>query len=248
MTNAVSRRAWRAMVSRCHNEADRSYRWYGARGIEVCSLWRSSYEEFERYIASTIGPRPDGAHLDRINNDIGYEPGNVRWSSPKKNANNRSNSRLVTAFGETKTAAEWADDSELVSRQRIASRVSAGWSPEEAILTPSMHVPPQVVSVDGVDMTLSDASIARGVPVTTLRKRLAKGMDADEALDPRKLCDRGGTLRASVARALVRPMRPGEVAAEVDAPYDTVLATLSNMLRDGEIRRIKRGVYAPLPS
>lgn len=68
--------AWKHMVRRCHNPNDQAYHNYGARGIHVCAEWRESFAAFVEF----VGLRPDpGASLDRIDNALGYEPGNVRW-------------------------------------------------------------------------------------------------------------------------------------------------------------------------
>jgi hypothetical protein len=47
------------------------------------------FESFEQFYAE-IGPKPTAAHqLDRIDNDKGYEPGNVRWATKSQNERNR---------------------------------------------------------------------------------------------------------------------------------------------------------------
>jgi hypothetical protein len=77
--------AWQAMHNRCKNPNVREYKRYGARGIKVCQRW----SVFEKFLAD-VGLRPHaGLSLDRINNDGDYEPGNVKWSTPKEQANNR---------------------------------------------------------------------------------------------------------------------------------------------------------------
>jgi hypothetical protein len=78
--------AWNGMLMRCHNPADRVYPNYGARGIKVCEEWRASFEAFLHY----VGTRPSGSHsLDRIDNERGYEPGNVRWATKRQQMMNR---------------------------------------------------------------------------------------------------------------------------------------------------------------
>lgn len=76
--------SWDSMIQRCENLKHTSYKNYGARGIKVCDRWHS----FENFV-SDMGRRPSGHTLDRINNDGNYEPGNVKWSTPKEQAGNR---------------------------------------------------------------------------------------------------------------------------------------------------------------
>jgi hypothetical protein len=80
---------WQAMIQRCYDRNTRSYKRYGGRGITVCERWRHSFANF----LADVGERPAGATIDRINNDGSYEPGNVKWSTPKEQANNRSRPR-----------------------------------------------------------------------------------------------------------------------------------------------------------
>jgi hypothetical protein len=80
--------AWHQMIRRCEGKSNASYQRYGGRGICVCPTWRENFAEF----AAHIGEPPSAMHsVDRINADGNYEPGNVRWATPKEQANNRRN-------------------------------------------------------------------------------------------------------------------------------------------------------------
>jgi hypothetical protein len=77
---------WKSMIQRCTNPNHLKYKNYGARGIEVYCPWRESFECFLQH----IGPRPSSQHsIDRKNNDYGYFPGNVKWSTAKEQADDR---------------------------------------------------------------------------------------------------------------------------------------------------------------
>jgi hypothetical protein len=86
MTGAY--RTWRAMIARCENLNHVSYRYYGGRGISVCERWK----QFANFFAD-MGERPPGMWIDRINNDVNYEPGNCRWQTPSDQGKNRRNTK-----------------------------------------------------------------------------------------------------------------------------------------------------------
>jgi hypothetical protein len=92
-------RSWRMMIQRCENSNHKSFPEYGGRPgnpVRICEGMRT----FEGFI-STVGARPEGHTLDRINNDLGYHCGgcghceakgwtrNVRWATPMQQTRNR---------------------------------------------------------------------------------------------------------------------------------------------------------------
>lgn len=123
-------RTWGLIIQRCKNSNNPAFQSYGARGIDVCKEWELSFEQFQK----DVGPRPSPAFsLDRIDNDDGYHPANMRWATKKQQARNRRSTRLLVVNGVSRCIAEW---SELtgVNRGTIESRLDKlGWSPERAV-------------------------------------------------------------------------------------------------------------------
>jgi len=79
-------RAWTQLKTRCLNPKNNRYKDYGGRGITVCDAWRHDFMAFYNH----IGPKPRRSHvIDRIDNNGHYEPGNVRWTTPRQSARNR---------------------------------------------------------------------------------------------------------------------------------------------------------------
>jgi hypothetical protein len=73
---------------RCTNPKANGWKRYGGRGIKFL------FTSFEQFFTE-LGPRPKGRSLDRINNEGNYEPGNVRWATPKQQGQNRRKSQYA---------------------------------------------------------------------------------------------------------------------------------------------------------
>jgi hypothetical protein len=135
MKGTPEHNSWANMIRRCEDPTNTDYGGYGGRGITVCERWRSSFEAF----LSDMGPKPSRQHsIDRIDNDRGYEPGNCRWANDREQQRNKRSNHRITAFGETKTIAEWAEDPRCrATAFAIKDRLrSLGWEAEAAITTP----------------------------------------------------------------------------------------------------------------
>jgi hypothetical protein len=125
-------RTWKAMKDRCYRTSHVAFGRYGGVGIAVCDRWRNSFPNF----IEDMGRKPSSDHtLDRINNNGNYEPSNCRWATYREQRYNQ-NSRVhfIEVFGErlpiTKAAKKYG-----IPRQRLSSRIHAGWASEDAVTT-----------------------------------------------------------------------------------------------------------------
>ena len=78
------------MNRRCNNPNHKYYYRYGGRGIQNRF---TSLDDFRDYVINILGiihiDQIEGLEIDRIDNDDHYEKGNIRFVTPKENANNR---------------------------------------------------------------------------------------------------------------------------------------------------------------
>lgn len=75
-------------IGRCHGGTDKNGA-YKIRGITVCQEWRDDRAEFLRYVITVPGWDVPEYDMDRIDNDKGYAPGNIRFVSRRDNCNNK---------------------------------------------------------------------------------------------------------------------------------------------------------------
>lgn len=116
MRNTAEYRTWVAINNRCHCETSKDFHKYGGRGIFVADEWRNDFSAFFAH----IGKRPSsGMQIDRIDNERGYVPGNVRWVTPETNSRNRSNSKDWVINGQRFESITDAATSNGVSTQTI---------------------------------------------------------------------------------------------------------------------------------
>lgn len=76
-------------MERCHNATNKGYRDYGGRGIYVYPPWREDKTAYLAYLITLPGWDNPKLELDRIDNNRGYEPGNLRWATKSQNVRNR---------------------------------------------------------------------------------------------------------------------------------------------------------------
>lgn len=128
-------RIWTDMKSRCTNNRQPHYVYYGKKGISVCAEWKDSFEKFEQW-ANKNG-YSDELTIDRIDNSQGYCPDNCRWTTNKVQSRNRSSNKIVKIWSKNglnesiplpEAAERFRKNLELV-RNRIAS----GWDVMEAL-------------------------------------------------------------------------------------------------------------------
>ena len=121
-------RKWAGMKTRCYNQNEPTWKYYGGRGITVCDRWKDSFENFY----ADMGDPAEDMTLDRIDNNKGYSSENCRWATMKQQAVNRSNNHWIEYDGERKTLYNWAKDLGI-DHTLLIYRIKAGWSVGETL-------------------------------------------------------------------------------------------------------------------
>src|SRR5262249_14940507 len=91
-------KCWIQMKQRCLDPKAISFKNYGGRGITFAPEW-IEFIPFRDYIFQNLGPRPKGCSIDRIENNEGYYPGNLKWSTSSEQTHNSRRSRLNRVVG-----------------------------------------------------------------------------------------------------------------------------------------------------
>lgn len=106
--------------------------WYYRNGYALTEIKKKEVR-MHRFILEVVDPEVIVDHKNR--NRLDNRRSNLRCFTPSQNSRNRETNRLITAFGETKCIADWADDPRCgVSYNILAGRLKKGIDPDIAIL------------------------------------------------------------------------------------------------------------------
>ena len=134
LSNSQEYKIWEMMVQRTTNPGHSSYDRYGGRGITLCDEWRNSFEAFYAHIGNRPGPEYS---VERVDNEKGYCPGNVKWATRVEQQNNKRNNRLITYDGKTKTLSTISKERGF-NKHLIRTRILDGWTEEDAVNVPKL--------------------------------------------------------------------------------------------------------------
>lgn len=130
MSRLPEYKVWNMMRSRIMNPSNRKFKDYGGRGLTMHPGWIESFVQFFEH----IGERPSSLHsVERINNNKGYEPGNVKWALVAEQNRNQRKNVMITHNGLSMLQCDWAKY--LGLKQSTLSRRLARWPLERALTT-----------------------------------------------------------------------------------------------------------------
>ena len=119
-------RSWQALQQRAGTQKNYEH-------VAVCPQWTGE-KGFEQFLKD-MGDRPDGYTIERKNNSLGYEPDNCIWATPLEQAQNTSQTYMVTLDGVTHSINEWCRI-KGIGYHLIKQRRKRGMTVEQAITTP----------------------------------------------------------------------------------------------------------------
>lgn len=127
---------WRSVRSRCEDPRSPQFPRYGARGLQVCEQWKdfTTFRDWSRAHGYEIG-----RCLALTARSLGYSPWNCVWTARSEAIrlgvlSGKGKAWGIRAFGETKSAQAWAQDSRAkVCGETLRVRIRSGMAPELAI-------------------------------------------------------------------------------------------------------------------
>jgi len=127
-------RVWDAMIQRCHNPNNDSYKNYGARGVKVCDTWRNSFIEFFDWATNNGWQEGLQADKDIKGNGLLYSPETVIFVSAAENSRYKRNNIIITYQNETKCLTDWATHIGI-NACTLTTRIKR-WGIDRAMTTP----------------------------------------------------------------------------------------------------------------
>ena len=176
MSKSPEYRVWRAILDRCLNSSSKAFHNYGERGIEICRRWMI----FENFL-SDVGRRSGQDYsIERIDNNGGYYPGNVKWATVKEQNKNRRTNRWITFDNKTQIVEDWEREMGF-KRHTILDRLKMGWTESQAITTP-VRLNHKSITFGNQTKTLTEWSKEGNVSNIEIGRRLRRGWSIEKAL------------------------------------------------------------------
>jgi hypothetical protein len=163
-------RTWRYIRNRCLNPDNKDADIYF--GL-LCDEWLV-YENFDRDVPD---PPDDSYSIDRIKNELGYQPGNVRWVTMAEQHRNQTNNRWIEFNGRTQLLTDWAK--ELGITDSSLHRRIARHGVELALTTPpGTNIAPAhnrlLIEKDGIVDSVKGWAKRLGISVDAVHYKLRK--------------------------------------------------------------------------
>lgn len=169
---------YRGMKTRCYEPNCKSYKYYGGKGVGICTEWLNDYYSFEKWAYSS--GYKDGLSIDRIDNNGWYSPNNCRWVTVKEQANHTSRNHLITYKGKTQSLALWCDELGLCYN-KVKIRINRRhWSVEKAFETDG-YASLKMITYNNKTQSVADWCRELKIGYSKTRARLNRGWSVERA-------------------------------------------------------------------
>lgn len=183
LTKTREYRIWTQMRRRCRDPKAAGYQNYGGRGITVCVRWNLSFEDF----LLDMGVCPPGCSIDRIDGDLGYQPGNCRWATHEEQNNNRKSNIVIDYDGRSLTVRQWSRVLG-VSHTTLHSRLARGLTGADVLTFVKVDKrDKEMLTHNGETLSVSEWSARTGISIPTIRWRVKDGRSMEEILSTSNL-------------------------------------------------------------
>lgn len=167
---------WNAIKRRCEDPTCKTYARYGGRGISLSNEFQDP-RVFVEYVKS-LPNASRKLQIDRIDNNRGYERGNLRWVTNQVNANNRECTRYIEYRGLKIPLIEFVREFTDLSYEYVKNLLKEGNSPDEIVSWNKHH---KNVVYNGKSMSLRSFALRfTDMTPTNVRKLYLRGVPLDE--------------------------------------------------------------------
>lgn len=143
MTGTPLYRVYSDIKTRCYNENSTSYEYYGKNKVIMCDEWLNNPKSFIDWALKNGWKKELEIDKDiKYKEKHGVSPGKIYspeyccFVTHKENSRNRKSNLLITFNGETKIAAEWAEEYGI-SQDLFELRRNRGWDIKKCLIMPS---------------------------------------------------------------------------------------------------------------
>lgn len=165
-------RLWDSMKRRCTDIHSKDYKWYGGKGVSVCSEWLN-FSVFQDW--AYANGYVHGLSIDRIDSSKGYCPDNCRWISLSENARiahehffSVGNASLSLhqwgkiAHRAPSTIAKWITIGDNFARLKIEESIRMNGDNLSAIQALSENPRDKHITINGITKNYTDWSLSLG--------------------------------------------------------------------------------------
>jgi hypothetical protein len=172
---------WKEIKYRCTNKSCKAYHHYGGRGIKMSPEFTASFQAFVDY----LGHRPTRGHsIDRIDNDKGYERGNIQWATKYTQMRNRRCTIWIEYEGERLCLEDWSKKTGL-HKMTLYTRYRQGLRGDQLFYeSPNRGREGIYVEIDGVTKNISEWARGAGLLISTVFGRYNRGQRGKDLIRP----------------------------------------------------------------